>query len=740
MLRKFAFALILAPLIATAQQSRTPTDSDNSRKPEAAAAPAALSAETATTTTLAPVVVTASVSPAQAGIVGDQAFQQINMSLGTSAYTLTNTQIRTMVQGENTSINNILTRTPSVSADTYGAVHFRNEDPFYRFYINGVLLPKGIVGFGQDIDPRFIESMTTLIGAVPAYYPEGNYGIIDIKTKTGSDPDAKGGDVSFYGGSHNTYEPSFTLGGSKGNVDYFFTGSYHHSSLGLENPTPSATAIHDNTDQFSGFGIITVNLPNEAKLSVIGSASYADYQIPNTPGQVSDFEFVNPGQFYKNSVNLNENQNEQTYFGILTYQQTIGDFSLQVSNTSRFSRVLFNPDVRGDLYYNGVSSSIYQQLFTNDTQLDLAYQLGDYHTLRGGMIFEWGQVKEQDSVTAFPLPEGADDDDDEGGSILLDQPNPPYNTSQSKWAESFAIYLQDEWKIAPQVTLNYGIRFEQVSAYVSEFQFSPRVNLVYTPVKQVAIHAGYARYFAPPFLESVSPAAINAFAGTTNAPENFQNDSVKSERSDYFDVGVNYSPFAGMAIGVDGYYKIATNQVDDGEFGEANIGQPYNYAHAYMYGIDVTASYVHGGFSAFANFSAADGWATGISSSQFEFENDELEYINNNYVRFDQTQLFIGSAGVAYTWNNLTVHTDCIYQDGIRSDPVNQGKLPAYFVWNVGADYIFKHVGPGDVHLRFDVLNLLDSSYVLNDGTGIGEGAVKYGSRIGVFGGISYEW
>jgi outer membrane receptor protein involved in Fe transport len=302
------------------------------------------------------------------------------------------------------------------------------------------------------------------------------------------------------------------------------------------------------------------------------------------------------------------------------------------------------------------------------------------------------------------------------------------------------VYLQDEWKITKQVTLNYGVRFEQVSAYVNEFQFSPRVNLVYEPVKQVAIHAGYARYFAPPPLQSVSPATINAFAGTTNSPENFLNDPVKSERSDYFDVGVNYTPIPGLAIGVDGYYKIAKDQVDDGEFGEANIGSPYNYGWGYMYGIDVSASYVHGGFSSFINFSASDGWATGITSSQFEFENDELDTINGNYVRFDQTQLFVGSAGMAYTWNNLTIHTDMIYQDGIRNGFVNQGKLDPYFVWNAGLEYVFKHVGPGDVHLRFDVLNLLDSSYVLNDGTGIGEGAVKYGNRIGFYGGVSYEW
>src|ERR1700691_1580364 len=85
--------------------------------------------------------------------------QQTDLSLGTSSYTLTQGQINQIAQGENTSFNQVLVRTPGVSDDTYGAIHFRNEDPYYRYYINGTLLPSGINGFSQDIDTRFVESV-----------------------------------------------------------------------------------------------------------------------------------------------------------------------------------------------------------------------------------------------------------------------------------------------------------------------------------------------------------------------------------------------------------------------------------------------------------------------------------------------------------------------------------------------------------------------------------------------------
>ena len=39
--------------------------------------------------------------------------------------------------------------------------------------------------------------------------------------------------------------------------------------------------------------------------------------------------------------------------------------------------------------------------------------------------------------------------------------------------------------------------------------------------------------------------------------------------------------------------------------------------------------------------------------------------------------------------------------------------------------------------LRLDIVNVFDQGYVLNDGTGIGVGAPKFGARRGFFGGVS---
>ena len=69
------------------------------------------------------------------------------------------------------------------------------------------------------------------------------------------------------------------------------------------------------------------------------------------------------------------------------------------------------------------------------------------------------------------------------------------------------LYVQDEWRITNQLTLNAGLRFDQYWAYISENQFSPRVSLTWKPFESTTFHVGYARTFTPP--EQVLAAPTN---------------------------------------------------------------------------------------------------------------------------------------------------------------------------------------------------------------------------------------
>ncbi len=148
--------------------------------------------------------------------------------------------------GDNSLLNQVVMQAPDVAQDSFGQYHVRGEHNGLQYRLNGIILPEGISVFGQSLDPRLISSLTLITGALPAEYGLRTAGIIDLKTKSGViDP---GGSVSLYGGSHGTVQPSFNYGGSDGRLNYFVSGDFLRSDLGIESPRrqlPAAARSHD---------------------------------------------------------------------------------------------------------------------------------------------------------------------------------------------------------------------------------------------------------------------------------------------------------------------------------------------------------------------------------------------------------------------------------------------------------------------------------------------------------------
>ncbi len=67
-----------------------------------------------------------------------------------------------------------------------------------------------------------------------------------------------------------------------------------------------------------------------------------------------------------------------------------------------------------------------------------------------------------------------------------------------------SLYLQDEWKPLDKLTVNYGLRFDRMDAFVTASQLSPRLGLVYKATPETTLHAAYAREFTPPPTELVT--------------------------------------------------------------------------------------------------------------------------------------------------------------------------------------------------------------------------------------------
>jgi outer membrane receptor for ferrienterochelin and colicins len=677
----------------------------------------------------------------------DQARNQILPDLGASAYTINKDQIAALSQGGNAPMSEIILRAPGVVQDNEasGNLHVRGEHANLQYRINGVLLPEGISGFGLELSPHFIESMQLVTGSLPAEYGFRTAGVVDITTKSGAFEN--GGDVEMYGGSYNTINPSFEAAGSQGKFNYFVDGSYNNNDLGIENPTSSQTAIHDNTEQYKSFAYLSYILDDTSRVSVMLSASYANFEIPNTPGlpvgtAPGGDPWATPGTF--NSSNLNEQQLEQNYYGVVTYQKTAGNLNYQASLFGRNSSVNFTPDPTGDLYFNGVASDVTKNIYSGGLQADASSEIDPQHTLRGGLIALLENDSQDTTTTVFPV---------DGAGNPTGQPAFPITANNSNYGIFGGLYLQDEWKITDQVTANYGARFDFFnSSFDHENQFSPRANVIYTPTDSTTLHAGYARYFTPPPVENTSAATVNQFNGTSNASSITNGISnTRCERADYFDAGISQKITKHLQVGLDGYYKYAKQQLDDGLFGQTLILQPFNYSRGQIYGVEFTGSYTDGGFSTYVNFAYSVAQGENWSSSQYLFDPADLAYVKNHWIYLDHDQELTGSFGTSHLFKesdrtSTRVYLDALYGSGLRTDETtssgqvipNGGTVSPYYSINCGVEQSFKLHGSQMLKARFDIVNLTDNSFQLRDGSGVGVNAASYGARIGFFGSLTY--
>jgi outer membrane receptor protein involved in Fe transport len=650
----------------------------------------------------------------------DKAREDIVPSLGAAEFHIDRTQLDAQALGFNAGFNEVLLRAPGVAQDSFGQVHVRGEHADLQYRINDVLLPEGLTGFGQELDTRFAESVNVLTGALPAQYGYRTAGVVDIHTRGAT---RSGGEVTLHGGSFNTIGASIEGTATNGQAGAYVTANAERSDLGVENPTGDKTAIHDRKNQVRTFGYFSYVLDDTSRLNVMLSLSASRFQIPNTAEQGAAFTLQGVPEF--NSAQLEETQREENHYAIIAYQKSTTDLSAQISAFTRYSLVAFRPDHNGDLMFNGVASRVHRTLVGNGAEADVKWSLGSEHTLRGGLVATSSNAGSRTTTSVFPTkPAG-----DQASAVPFDIAD-----SQRKLGWIYGAYVQDEWKLTDTLTLNYGLRADAFHGYVDEGQLSPRLNLSYQISGTLSAHAGYARYFTPPPLELVQNSTVGKFANTTNAAQTTLSSPVRSERANYFDVGLTDKLTRDVTFSLDGYDKRGTQLLDEGQFGTALITSPFNYRRGRIYGIEVSGNYSHERFSAYANFAFSRAKAREITSGEFLFGADEIAYIASHDVHLDHDQLYTASVGTSYRISDTLVYADLLYGSGLRRGDFNTQHLPAYHPLNVGLEHTFKLAGHREFRARLDVVNATDEVYELRDGSGIGVGAPQFGMRRGVFG------
>ncbi|HEY4065668.1 MAG TPA: TonB-dependent receptor [Burkholderiaceae bacterium] len=648
----------------------------------------------------------------------DDARSSLSPETGSTIYRFDKADIDKLPLGDATPLNQVLLRAPGVVGDSYGQLHVRGDHANLQYRINGVVIPESISGFGQALDTRFADQVNVLTGALPAQYGYRTAGVVDIRTKGADLPNA--GSVEVVAGSRGHLETSANIGGTAGNLQYFITGSLLQNDIGIENPTPASSALHDDTRQRKGFAYFSYLLGERSRVSLMLASAVSQFQIPNVPGEQPQYTLA--GVTPPASTDLNANQRERNTFQVLTFQSYLDEKTdYQISFFNRSSSTHYEPDAVGDLTYNGVAADIQHRNVASGLQFDLSRQLNPEHTLRAGLFLQRERGTVENTSTVFP----ADADGNQTSTTPL-----TIADNSKLGGHLFGIYVQDEWQPTKALTINYGLRYDHTTTVSDESQWSPRLGAVYELSKDTRVHAGYARYFTPPPTEKIDTTSVALFQGTTNALPSDANTAVRAERSNYFDAGVSHQLTPEITLGLDAFYRQVDHLQDEGQFGNALVYSAFNYAQGRIYGLEMSASYKDKQLSAYLNLSLESARGKGIETGQFNFDADELAYTQNHWVHLDHEQTLSGSTGVSYRFaDSTTLGADVIYGSGLRNGFANTSHLAAWTQFNAAVSRSFDTPEFGKFDVRVSALNLFDRGYELRDGSGIGVGAPQYGPR-----------
>lgn len=645
---------------------------------------------------------------------------------GTNKYTITARDITNLPQGETTPLNQVMLQMPGVALDQNQEIHIRGEHMGIQYEMNGVMLPLDIntdPTFTQLLNSTFVKSVSLLDGVLPAQYGYRTSGVIDIHTKQG----CEGGenDATISGGQRDTTQASFQLGGCRGDFSYYLSGFFLQSNLGFSSAVAAPDPIHDAVTQGQGFAYLTNALNPTTKLSLITGMTLAFNQFPNRPNLTPEFQLdhIKPASFP--SSDINSGLNQQDYYGVFALNGVIGSKAdYQLAYSLHYNTQTFYPDPVGNLIYQGVSSNVFTSDLSNAFQGDLTYHLGAAHTVRGGIYLgEYGVESDQTSQV-FPIVSGTPSTTPISLVANLNKINLVYG-----------VYVQDDWQITDQLSVNFGCRWDRVSGFTIDSQFSPTINFVYKPYSDTTLHAGFARNFQVPNFQNVSSGIYKLFRDTTGALDTSPNGNASPfTETDYtWDAGLTHVLIPNLVYAQDNYFRIDRHYLDEGEFGGVPLDAPFNYVRGYGGGTEHSLTYNLENFAARLNVFVAREEDIGVASGQYNFPANEVAHIDRHFIVLDHTPLVGASGGAAYRWHDYQFTLDAFFSSGLRGGFANETQLPKVWQFNLSGSRDFLVSGLGKFTNRITLLNIFDRTNLIRPAHGIGVFQAAYGPRITVY-------
>lgn len=552
--------------------------------------------------------------------------------------------------------------------------------------LDGVPVPNTNIAsnVGPQFDPKDIDYLEVQRGGFNAEYGDRTYGVFNVVTRSGFERNRQGELVTSYGSYNNTND-QISFGDHSERFAYYGSLSGYRTDLGLETPAPRI--VNDQAAGLSAFGSLIFNSTPNDQLRLVTSLRGDHFQVPVDPGEQTP---------ERRAADV---ENERDDFVNFSWLHTAGSGTvITVSPFYHFNRARYfagihdapvSPeDDRGSSYFGGVAS--------------IGIHRGA-HNLRAGLQVFGQRDNQLFAVTSV----------DPSLSLAPQR--------EIAWGNVETLFLEDQYKITPWLTLNGGLRLSHFANSlparsalhaIEENAADPRIGgALRIPHLNWVLRAFWGRYYQAPPLLSVSGQLLQqcGVAGCGFLP-------IHGERDEQREFGLTV-PLAGWTIDVDNFRTGARNFLDHDVLGNSNIFFPLTIERARIRGWEATVTSPRLGGLAQWHLAYSHQYAQGrgaVTGGIIDFVPAGPEYF---FLDHDQRHTLSSGINLELPWHawtsiNLSYGSGFLNGDGLESPQ----HLPAHTTVDLSLGKSFRE----NWNVTFTALNVGNHHYLLDNSNTFG--------------------
>jgi outer membrane receptor protein involved in Fe transport len=499
--------------------------------------------------------------------------------------------------------------------------------------------------FSPGLGADYIESINVMTGGFSAEYGNRFGGVLDVVTKSGFTMDHHGS-ITFGLGTALRNNVGVESGGRTKRFAYYLNAGGFESARFLS--PPERNALHDTgrgARAFAQFDF-AANARNFVRLVVMGDG--ANFELPKT---LLDAQW---------RPDFNNFQRTRSQTSILSWDHVHSADTLgHVAFYQRQSRVRMLPSA--DRY--GAKLDAERTLATYGIKSDWSRFFGR-HTFKGGVDLVLLRPEEHFNYLSQPWIDFTHLPDINQEHLHFRGPNlgagipRPVVFQQEKTGGQISAYLQDRVRLTRGLIADFGLRYDRYSLAISDFHFSPRLNLAYEFRSGTVLHGSYNHFFVPPPVENVlaSSAGLTRFVSEIATPLPPLRPVIENQ----FELGV-IQPVARLRVGLTSYYRISDNAAHTVLFPDSRFYTYANFDKGMAYGMEVrleTPTIRALGLSGYLNYALGRVWFHNPVTGGFITEAGHINENNRFLAPMDQTHTL--TSGFTYQnrrtrlWSSMT--------------------------------------------------------------------------------------